>query len=132
MVELWLTIYSWNVLLLLAESVVRDHERSIGRRRSNKIQYPVFEKGLSEFYKESVKSLISKLDSMRKRFNISVLTISRTNFCICSRHYTNMHIYAQLELPPEEVSILNETATNNTNNTISNSTNDITEIVVSC
>ena len=69
---------------------------------------------------------------MRKRFNISVLTISRTNLCICSRHSTNMQIFAQLELPPEEVTKLNETATNNTNNTISNSTNDITEMVVSC
>ena len=43
-----------------------------------------------------------------------------------------MQIFAQLELPPEEVTKLNETATNNTNNTISNSTNDITEMVVSC
>jgi hypothetical protein len=70
---------------------------------------------------------------MRKRFNnILFNQFSWTNFCICSRDSTNMHIFAQLKLPPEEVSILNETATNNTNNTITNSTNDITEMVVSC
>jgi hypothetical protein len=67
---------------------------------------------------------------MRKRFNISVLTISLGLIFVFAADILQM-AFAQLELPPEEVSILNETATNNTNNTISNSTNDITEMVES-
>jgi hypothetical protein len=65
---------------------------------------------------------------MRKRFNISVLTISLGLIFVFAADILQMS-FAQLELPPEEVSILNETANNNTNNTISNSTNNITEIV---
>jgi hypothetical protein len=65
---------------------------------------------------------------MRKRFNISVLTMS-VGLIIVSEAYILQSAFAQLELPPEEVSILNKTATKNTNNTISNSTNDITETV---
>jgi hypothetical protein len=67
---------------------------------------------------------------MRKRFNISVLTISLGLIFVFAADILQMP-FAQLELPPEEVSILNETATNNTNNTISNSTNGITEMVES-
>jgi hypothetical protein len=58
---------------------------------------------------------------MRKRFNISVLTIS-VGLIFVSAADILQTAFAQLELPPEEVSILNETATNNTSNTISNST----------
>ncbi len=65
---------------------------------------------------------------MRKRFNIFVLTIS-VGLIFVSAADILQTAFAQLRLPPEEVSILNETATNNTNNTISNSTNDITEMV---
>jgi hypothetical protein len=67
---------------------------------------------------------------MRKRFNTSVLTISLGLIFISAADILQT-AFAQLELPPEEVSILNETAANNTNNTISNSTNDITEMVES-
>jgi hypothetical protein len=67
---------------------------------------------------------------MRRRFNISVLTISLGLIFISAADILQT-AFAQLELPPEEVSILNETATNNTNNTISNLTNDITEMVES-
>jgi hypothetical protein len=67
---------------------------------------------------------------MRKRFNISVLTIS-VGLIFVSAADILQTAFAQLRLPPGEVSILNETTTNNTNNTISNSTNDITEMVES-
>jgi hypothetical protein len=67
---------------------------------------------------------------MRKRFDISVLTISIGLIFVSAADILQM-AFAQLELPPEEVSILNETAANNTNNTISNPTNDITEMVKS-
>jgi hypothetical protein len=65
---------------------------------------------------------------MRKRFNISVLFIS-VGLIFVSTADILQTAFAQLRLPPGEVSILNETATNNTNNTISNSTNDITEMM---
>jgi hypothetical protein len=67
---------------------------------------------------------------MRKRFNISVLTIS-VGLIFVSAADILQTAFAQLRLPPGEVSILNETATNNTNNTISNSTNDTPELVKS-
>lgn len=67
---------------------------------------------------------------MRKRFNISVLKIS-VGLIFVSAADILQTVFAQLRLPPGEVSILNETATNNTNNTISNSTNDTTEMVKS-
>ncbi len=65
---------------------------------------------------------------MRKKFNISVLIIS-VGLIFVSAADILQTAFAQLRLPPGEVSILNETATNNTNNTISNSTNDITEMM---
>lgn len=67
---------------------------------------------------------------MRKRFNISILTIS-VGLIFVSAAGILQTAFAQLRLPPEEVSILNETATSNTNNIISNSTNDTTETVKS-
>ena len=67
---------------------------------------------------------------MRKRFNISVLTIS-VGLTFVSAADILQTAFAQLRLPPGEVSILNETATNNTNNMISNSTNNTTEMVKS-
>jgi hypothetical protein len=54
---------------------------------------------------------------MRKRFDISVLTISVGLIFVAAADILQT-AFAQLELPPEEVSILNETATNNTNNNI--------------
>lgn len=60
---------------------------------------------------------------MRKRFNISFLIISVGLFFVSAADNLQT-AFAQLRLPPDEVSILNETATNNTNNTISNSTTD--------
>lgn len=65
---------------------------------------------------------------MRKRFNISVLTISVGLIFVSAADILQM-AFAQLRLPPGEVPILNETVTNNTNNTISNSTNDTTEMM---
>jgi hypothetical protein len=67
---------------------------------------------------------------MRKRFNITVATTS-VGLIFVSAADILQTAFAQLRLPPEEVSILNETATNNTNNTISNSTNDTAEMVKS-
>lgn len=67
---------------------------------------------------------------MRKRFNISVLKIS-VGLIFVSAADTLQTAFAQLRWPPGEVSILNETATNNTNNTISNSINDTTDMVKS-
>lgn len=64
---------------------------------------------------------------MRKRFNISVLTISIGLIFVSAADILQM-AFAQLRLPPGEVLILNETTTNNTN-TISNSTNDTTEMM---
>lgn len=58
---------------------------------------------------------------MRKGFNISFLIISVGLFFVSAADNLQT-AFAQLRLPPDEVSILNETATNNTNNTISNST----------
>ena len=65
---------------------------------------------------------------MRKRFNISVLTISVGLIFVSAADILQM-AFAQLRLPPGEVLILNETTTNNTNNMISNSTNDTTEMM---
>jgi hypothetical protein len=65
---------------------------------------------------------------MRKRFNISGLTISVGLIFVSAANILQM-AFAQLRLPPGEVSILNETATKDTNNTISNSTNDTTEMM---
>lgn len=67
---------------------------------------------------------------MRKRFNISVLKIS-VGLIFVSAADILQTAFAQLRWPPGEVSILNETATNNTNNTISNSINDTTDMVKS-
>lgn len=52
---------------------------------------------------------------MKKRFDISVLTISVGLIFVSAADILQM-AFAQLRLPPEEVSILNKTATNNTNN----------------
>jgi hypothetical protein len=65
---------------------------------------------------------------MRKRFNISVLTTSVGLIFVSAADILQM-AFSKLRLPPGEVSILNETATNNTNNTISNSSNDTTEMM---
>jgi hypothetical protein len=54
---------------------------------------------------------------MIKRFDISVLTISVGLIFVAAADILQT-AFAQLELPPEEVSILNETTTNNTNNNI--------------
>ena len=62
---------------------------------------------------------------MRKRFDISVLTISVGLIFVSAADILQM-AFAQLRLPPGEVSILNGTVTNNI---ISNSTNDTTEMV---
>ena len=62
---------------------------------------------------------------MRKRFDISVLTIS-VGLIFVSAADILQTAFAQLRLPPGEVSILNGTVTNNI---ISNSTNDTTEMV---
>lgn len=67
---------------------------------------------------------------MRKRFNISVLKIS-VGLIFVSAADILQTAFAQLRSPPGELSILNETATNNTNNTISNSINDTTDMVKS-
>lgn len=64
---------------------------------------------------------------MRKRFNISVLTISVGLIFVSAADILQM-AFAHLRLPPGEVLILNETTTNNTN-TISNSANDTTEMM---
>jgi hypothetical protein len=67
---------------------------------------------------------------MRKRFNIHVSTISVGLIFVFAADILQT-AFAQLRLPPGEVSILNETATNTTNYTISNSTNNTTEMVKS-
>jgi hypothetical protein len=67
---------------------------------------------------------------MRKRFNISILTLSVGLIFVYAADILQT-AFARLRLRPEEVSILNETATKNTNNTISNSTNDIIEMMKS-
>jgi hypothetical protein len=54
---------------------------------------------------------------MIKRFDISVLTISVGLIFVAAADILQT-AFAQLRLPPEKVSILNETATNNTNNNI--------------
>jgi Holliday junction resolvase len=67
---------------------------------------------------------------MRKRFKIYVSTISVGLIFVFAADILQT-AFAQLKLPPGEVLILNETATNTTNYTISNSTNNITEMVKS-
>jgi hypothetical protein len=67
---------------------------------------------------------------MRKRFELSVLTMS-VGLVFVSAADIPQTAFAQSRLPPGDVSILNQTATNNSNKTISNSTNSKTETVKS-
>jgi hypothetical protein len=72
--------------------------------------------------------LFLNLDPMRKIFNVTALIL----YVGLTFAYLTMvqMITAQVELPTNtNVTLLNETLTNNTNNTVSNATNDTTEMV---
>jgi hypothetical protein len=71
--------------------------------------------------------LFLNLDPMRKIFNVTALILS-VGLTFAYLTMVQM-ITAQVELPTNtNVTLLNETLTNNTN-TVSNSTNDTTEMV---
>lgn len=78
--------------------------------------------------KKVLNYLFLNLDPMRKIFNVTALIL----YVGLTFAYLTMvqMITAQVELPTNtNVTLLNETLTNNTNNTVSNVTNDTTEMV---
>jgi hypothetical protein len=77
--------------------------------------------------KKVLNYLFLNLDPMRKIFNVTALILS-VGLTFAYLTMVQM-ITAQVELPTNtNVTLLNETLTNNTNNTVSNVTND-TEMV---